>query len=396
VSTSGWDFRNPVRIVGGTGSVAQVGALTRELDGGRCERVVLVSSHGARARGDLDGALAVLPASTAVEHVVVGANPGVDEVDRLLAELGGGAPACVVAIGGGSTMDTAKVLAVGLATPGFSVRAHLEAGGPLPAHRRPLVCVPTTAGTGSEVTPFATVWDGATKCSVSGDTVYPDVAVLDAALTTGLPRDVTISTGLDALTQGLEAMWGRRPTPVTDAIASRAVALALDTLACVVAAPADLTLRAAMLDVSMLAGLAISHTRTALSHSISYPLTGRYGVPHGLACAFSLPDVFRFNCAEHPERFAAVARAVGASDAAGLLARVEDLLTELDVAGLLAPYFAGRDHPRSVAGEMLTPGRADNNLASATPDDVRRIVDAAVDRWELSVTRDGAEIDVAR
>jgi alcohol dehydrogenase len=231
---------------------------------------------------------------------------------------------------------------------------------------------------------------------VSGDTVYPDVAVLDAALTTGLPRDVTISTGLDALTQGLEAMWGRRPTPVTDAIASRAVAVALDTLGRVVAAPADLMLRAAMLDVSMLAGLAISHTRTALSHSISYPLTGRYGVPHGLACAFSLPDVFRFNCAAHPDRFAAVAGAVGAPDAAGLLARVEALLAELDVAGLLAPYFTGRDHPRTVAGEMLTPGRADNNVASATTDDVRRIVDAAVDRWALPVTRDGAEVDVVR
>ena len=393
-ATGAWDFHNPVRIVGGTGSVAQVGALAAELDGGRCERVVLVSSHGARARGDLDGALESLPESIAVEHVVIGANPGVDEVDRLLGDLRAGAPACVVAIGGGSTMDTAKVLAVGLATPDFTVRGHLEAGASLPGARRPLVCVPTTAGTGSEVTPFATVWDGPIKCSVSGEAVYPDVAVLDAALTIGLPRDVTVSTGLDALTQGLEAMWGRRPTPVTDAIASRAVAVGLDTLGRVVAAPGDLALRAAMLDVSMLAGLAISHTRTALSHSISYPLTGRYGVPHGLACAFSLPDVFRFNCAAHPERFAVIAAAVGAPDAAALLARVEDLLAELDVAGHLAPYFDGRAHPGSVAGEMLTPGRADNNLATATTDDVRRIVDAAVDRWGLPVARD--EVDVAR
>jgi alcohol dehydrogenase len=173
---------------------------------------------------------------------------------------------------------------------------------------------------------------------------------------------------------------------VTDALAIRALAVGIDALAAVVEVPSDIALRTAMHETSLLAGLAISHTRTALCHSISYPLTGSYGVPHGLACAFTLCDVFRFNEAAAPDRFAAIARAVGAADAADLLGRLERLLAELDLPSLLAPHLADED-PVGLVDQMLTPGRADNNVRIATVEDVKRIVASASGRWRPHRTR---------
>jgi alcohol dehydrogenase len=380
---TGWSYRNPVELVGGIGSADQVGPATHA-DRHRGP-VVVVAGAGAEGRGDLEPVLAGFGPGVAIERVSSSANPTLDGIDAELERLSGVQPACVVAVGGGSAMDTGKVLALGLGTPGFRAREHFRSAAAIPERRVRLVCVPTTAGTGSEVTPFATVWDGPKKLSMSGEPMFADVAVLDPSLTQGLPRAVTISTGLDALTQALEATWSRRATPVTDAFAIRAVAIGIDALGAVVGQPSDIALRSSMLDTSVLAGLAISHTRTALCHSISYPLTGTFGVPHGLACAFTLCDVFRFNQVAVPERFAAIARAVGTRDAADLLDRLEQLLVQVDLPSLLAPHL-GDDDPVGLVDQMLTPGRADNNVRSATVDDVKKIVASANARWRRADT----------
>lgn len=381
-----WEFSNPVRILAGAGRAGRVAELAQVATPGG-GAVVVVTSAGARARGDLH---AVLDGFASDPHVVTAdPNPDVQELDDELDRLRSLAIACVVAVGGGSVMDTAKVLAVGLGNPEFTVRGFVAGESPLPDRRRVrLVCVPTTAGTGSEVTPYATVWDrpNAKKHSVSGPIVFPDVAVVDPVLTLTVPREITASTGLDALIQAFEATWSRRANPVADAYAVRALRRGLVTLGPLCANLDDLALRAEMLDASLLAGLAISSTRTALCHSISYPITGHYGVPHGLACAVTLPEVFAFNREGAPAWADALAGSLGLDDAGDLARRIDALLEELGVAGLLAPSFAGRPHPAALADQMLTPGRADNNLRSATVEDVARIVRAAVARLDLPVT----------
>src|SRR5690606_14532428 len=128
-----------------------------------------------------------------------------------------------------------------------------------------------------------------------GPGMFPAVALVDPDLTRSLPESETVSTGLDALSQGLEAWWNRNAGPVTDAFALRAARLALDTLEPLVADLGDPVLRTAMAEASLLAGLAISGTRTAVAHSISYPLTLRFGIPHGLACGFTLPVILEYN-----------------------------------------------------------------------------------------------------
>jgi phosphonate metabolism-associated iron-containing alcohol dehydrogenase len=199
----------------------------------------------------------------------------------------------VVAIGGGSPMDTAKAAAVAFANEG-DVRDYAGYH-QIPGPGLPLVAVPTTAGTGSEVTPWATVWDtrSGQKYSLSRPGLFPEHALIDPLLMVEKPRELTVSTGLDALSHALESLWNVNSNPVS---ASHAVAAAreiLDALPRLVADLRNVALRTRMAKAALFAGLAFSNTQTAIAHSISYPFTLHYRVPHGIACSFTLPAVMR-------------------------------------------------------------------------------------------------------
>ena len=138
--------------------------------------------------------------------------------------------------------------------------------------------------------------------------------------------------------------------------------------------PASLEARALMAEAALLSGLAISHTKTALAHSMSYPITAHFGVPHGLACALVLPAVLEFNLEADDGRLASAAHRAGLHDAEGLLDAVVALFRELGVAELVTPYLPGMDALGAIADEMLTPARSDNNLRVAVEEDVRAIL----------------------
>src|SRR5690606_27378339 len=210
------------------------------------------------------------------------------------------APQALIALGGGSTIDSAKALARLLTRPAGTSLADLFVAEPLPGRVQaalPLVAIPTTSGTGAEVTPFGTVWDydAHQKRSVVGDDLYPRLALLDPALTLGLPKDVTISSGLDAISHALESTWNRNASPASLGLVTKSLQLSLPALPRAVEEPENLDARADMMQASALAGIAISQTRTALAHAISYPLTARFGLPHGIACSFTLPALLAFN-----------------------------------------------------------------------------------------------------
>lgn len=204
-------------------------------------------------------------------------------------------PEVIVALGGGSVIDSAKVFAA--AGGDFSrVLRFLRTGDDAEAlGATPLIAVPTTAGTGSEVTSWATVWESATgkKYSLARPTLYPCFAVVDPSLMLGKPRQLTVSTGLDALSHALESLWNVNANAVSK---TYAVAAAREIVAVLPALADDLgnlDLRARMATASLLAGLAFSNTKTAIAHSVSYPITLRHHVPHGIACSFSLPMIIR-------------------------------------------------------------------------------------------------------
>jgi phosphonate metabolism-associated iron-containing alcohol dehydrogenase len=201
----------------------------------------------------------------------------------------------VLAVGGGSAIDTAKALLVGTESGRFDELLTLLATGKpfTPARCKQLIAAPTTAGTGSEVTPWATIWDSASqkKYSLHLDCTWPRVAIIDPQLMLTVPAGVTVSTGLDALSHALEAIWNVNANPVSDTFAISAIE---DILECLPRLQKDLPsqeLRTRMALAALKAGLAFSNTKTALAHSISYEMTLRHGLPHGIACSFTLPLV---------------------------------------------------------------------------------------------------------
>ena len=306
-----WQYHNPVAIHFGAGAVE---TLPKLLAG---RRATLVTFPEAEAFGLLPRLRRLLGSSLAGVIDQTQPNPDVDGLDALYRAFWQQPDSgeVIVAVGGGSAMDTAKALMVGTGNGSFdALLALLATGKPFAPHRvKSLVAVPTTSGTGSEVTGWATVWQRAAgrKYSLHLPETWPEAAVVDPELVLSLPPGPTLAAGLDALSHALESIWNVNANPVSDRHAVSAAREVLATLPKLMQAPGDLELRSRMAFAALTAGLAFSNTRTALAHSISYDMTMHHGLPHGIACSFTLPLV--------------LARAIGADAGRdAVLARVFD------------------------------------------------------------------------
>jgi phosphonate metabolism-associated iron-containing alcohol dehydrogenase len=371
---SGWEYSNPVRVLFGAGRLRELPAL---VDG----RVLLVTTRGATHRGLTGRVTDQLGGAHVHDHVRP--NPTLAELDRAIAQWRGKPIDAIVALGGGSAIDVGKVLSLALVAPDFALPRLLEADHPWNATEPlPVVAVPTTAGTGSEVTPFATLWDGEVrkKLSVTTPRLHPSHALIDPELALTLPWDGTLATGLDAYSQCFEAICNRNATPLTTTFAERGLSLVPGALRLLRTDPTSARARSDMAEAALMSGLAISHTRTGLAHSISYPVTAHFGVPHGLACALALPAVLAFNVETDDGRLARVAGQAGLDGPAGLVPAILELYDQLGVADALRSHLSDVGSLAALAPEMLTPGRADNNIRSADMEDVLGIL-AVTERW---------------
>jgi len=204
----------------------------------------------------------------------------------------------LIAVGGGTTLDLAKVLRCRPVDGQFEpLAATLRGVLPWPAmHKAPLWLLPTTAGTGSEVTRWATVWDTeaepACKRSLDEPWAYAERAFIDPALTLSCPFEVTRDTALDTLAHALEALWNRHANPASSRLAVAAARGVIRYLPALLDCPHDVALRTELSLAALQAGMAFSQTRTALAHALSYDLTLQQGVSHGLACALWLPTAW--------------------------------------------------------------------------------------------------------
>jgi alcohol dehydrogenase class IV len=259
-------------------------------------RVLLVADAGACRAAPIDERLSALLGELKVDRFHdFGANPRLENLERLLASVArGGEPFdAVVALGGGTAIDLAKLAALALANPDTAPRTLLGEGF-VPRDALPIVAVPTTAGTGSEATRFAVVYVEGVKRSIDHASLLPRRAIVDPTLTHSLPPRQTAATGLDAFCQAVEAVWAVAATDESDRLAEEGAALAWEWLPTAVHAPTP-EARAAMCRAAHLAGRAINITRTTAPHALSYHLTSKHGVPHGFAVAFSLPAIVLFN-----------------------------------------------------------------------------------------------------
>lgn len=368
-------FRCPTRVIEGHGFDE---ALADLLDG---QTWALVTSPGWVRRGAVERLTERCGPPRAVISDVH-ANPSVSNVERLARRLP--RTETVVALGGGSVIDATKGAAALQALSGDmdAFLAHLRGGKALPADLEPtpILAVPTTAGTGSEITPWGTIWgDDKIKHSVSHPGLHPSHAVLDPALCMSMPRELTLSTGLDALSHAMEAVWNRRHTAITDVLGGRAIGILHENLAATLVRPADVALRRRVQTGALVAGLAMGTTQTALAHSMSYPFTARFGLPHGFACSFTLAEVARYNMETEPRRLTPIAEGLGCALRA-VPETIEAWFDELGLGPAIGRYLSP-EVIDTFGTELITRSRAANNIRDVDGAAALRLARSALEKW---------------
>jgi alcohol dehydrogenase class IV len=300
-------FATTKSIVSGAGSTNRIVDHIRPLLG---DRILLVTDKGLRRLGLLSGIQGQL-ASAGITVAVfdeVEADPPESCIFAGLETARRHRATGVLAVGGGSPLDVAKVVAL-LARSGESL-SEVYGIGSAKGPRLPLVAVPTTAGTGSEVTPIAIITTGKTeKKGIVSPLLIPDLAILDANLTLGLPKSVTAATGIDAMVHAIEAYSSHSANnnPFSRALAREALRLLGANIQTVCENGADVKARENMLLGSLLAGQAFANSPVAAVHALAYPLGGHFHVPHGLSNALVLPHVMRFNLPDAGQAYAEIA-----------------------------------------------------------------------------------------
>ena len=273
-----FNYHNPVKIHFGVKWLEAVENLAQRL---KDTKFLLITSQGFSKRGLSAQIQNVLAKQLAGIVDEITPNPQIKHLQSIKAKL------CdfdaIIALGGGSVIDSAKFLSVDsvFENDNFTIKSQ----------PKKLFAFATTSGTSSELTHWATVWDNDAfvKHSLSDEILYPKEAFYDANLTLSLPRQTTIYTALDALSHSFESIWNNNANPISTHYALMAIEIILRDLVELSQNLHSLQLRSNLMLASICAGLAFSNTQTALAHALSYPLTMRFGTPHGLACSFSLP-----------------------------------------------------------------------------------------------------------
>lgn len=379
MSMEKWAHYNPVRFRFGRGCRSSLKEILEE------QRVLIVCSPRGRKQLESDSLLgqAICSVKSLIWMDSVETNPDLNRLQDLINDLQDLHLDCIVAFGGGSAIDSAKAFSLALSPPArhHSLRKLLDEVASLPMGiALPLYVIPTTAGTGSEVTPYATVWDHSErrKLSLAGQAVYPHTAIVDSELSDNVPYEVTLNTGLDAINQAAESIWNRNMTPMSEMLAHKALKKGMVALPRLLKDLKNPNLRDTMAEVSLIAGLAISQTRTSLCHAISYPLTAHFGIPHGLACAFTMPAVLIHNQRADDGRFSRLESILNSNmenDGFKRLAkRFEELNSMLLVASKIRSVIGNLDVLLSLKNEMFTPGRVDNGLTNITNDSLDKIL----------------------
>jgi len=368
----------PARVDFGPGKIQGLVDMVSE------KSVLLLSDQGVKQCG-ITGRiydLCVDQARSVYEFADVPPEPTEDEVNLVVSSLSDVEIEVIIAVGGGSVMDTAKLVAV---MAGGGTTFDQMFAGQLPSQRRTeLIMIPTTAGTGSEGTPNAIVFRPTLnlKVGIVCDIFMPDKVILDPELLTGLPASITAATGMDALCHALECYISNKANLFSDMMAIEATRLIFKSLRRCVEEGSDLDARADLLFAAFLGGACIAASGTNGVHALSYPLGGRYRIPHGVSNAILLAPVFAFNKDCCVEKLAAVAHLTGA-DVAGLdndqkadtlVQALYDLSSDLGIPAKMTDLGVPAADLESIVDSALQVKRLlDNNPKVMNRDDIRSI-----------------------
>jgi alcohol dehydrogenase class IV len=379
-------FRTTPRIVMGPGAIGQIGQEAFNLSG---KKALIVTDKGLIGAGLIQPVEKSLKNSR-IKYAVFDAvepDPRYEIVAECLEQIHREEVNLIIGIGGGSPIDIAKTSAI-MATNKGTIAEYFGID-LVPKPGLPTIIVPTTAGTGSEVTPIAILSDESEKLKkgVVSPYLFPAVALLDPELTLGLPPQITAATGMDALIHALEAYTSVNATQITDLLAFRAIEMLYENIRTAYANGNDLEARSKMLEGSLLAGMAFANAGVTAVHAFAYPIGAEFHIPHGIANTLMLPHVIRFNLLGNLPKFAQIPKAFSLSiegldelrAAEMSVEAIERLAEDLRVPRHLAEFGVTEgDIPRLAEGVMKVTRLLANNPRIMTLEDAKEIYKRAL------------------
>lgn len=378
-----YTLKMPRAVYSGTGALDHI----KEIVGKNIAKAAVFSDKGIIGAGLLERPLSLLD-EAGTEYVVfdeLPAEPTCDQAQTVIDAFKAERTDFIIAVGGGSVMDIAKLASV-LASDTCTVRDLLDNPG-LAGKCMPLLMIPTTAGTGSEATPnsIVAVPEKELKVGIVNDAMIADYVILDGEMIKNLPAKIAASTGVDALAHAIECYTSRKANPFSDTFALEALDRILNNIERACDDPEDLDAKNSMLIAAFYAGVAITASGTTAVHALSYPLGGRYHIPHGVSNAMLLVPVMRFNEPACRERFAAAYDRVAGNrgkeaaltqkeKSSWIISRMDSIVKHLGIPSSLSEYGIGSsDLEALVEAGMDVKRLLVNNMREVTPEDARKL-----------------------
>lgn len=367
-----FDFAHPVSVLFGPGRLNELGGAVASH--GRRALLVVGEEHAVSA-GLVDEVVATLRESGVDSTLFGGVHPN-PQLEIVTAGTAVGRAAdvdVVVGVGGGSVMDTAKAISLALTHEGDVWEYRIEGSFSVPGIHKvlPVVTVPTTAGSASEVSPAALITHNGKKEVLVSPNMFPVVALIDPELTRTLPSRVTAVSGFDCLVQAIEPLVASNSNLLSDAYARQALMLVASSLREAVADGNDIQARSRMSLASILGGFAISQSGVGAIHALGAPLTAHYGLAHGASLVPLALPVLRFNEAAAKAEYAWAAGVLSGDSGEALTLVIEALLAEIHLEDLLS-YSPPRSDLEQLVVDAQNPDMGTNPVPM-TPDDIRRI-----------------------
>ncbi len=369
-------FRSPTQVRFGRGTLSQLGETIQRY---ASRRVFIITDTGVMRTGLLDRTTTYIR-NAGIEwsqYANVEPNPSIETVEQASIGFSQSGAEAIIALGGGSVMDTAKAVAI-LATNGGKITDY-EGYERVFKPPTPIIAVPTTAGTASEVTIFCVITDKSRHFKFTVASIHATMAeaLLDPEVTVTMPPALTAAVGMDTLTHAIESYVNKSAYPLTEALSLRSITLVHTSLERAVQNGNDLDAREQMLMACWLAGVAFSQVRLGNVHAMSHPVGGWYNVPHGVANAIILPYVMEFNLPAATQKFADIAAAMGhaptsdfTTDAAAAITLVRQLSSRIGIPSSLRAVGVPEEGLPTLAADAMKSGNVPLNPRSTSPEEM--------------------------
>jgi alcohol dehydrogenase class IV len=368
-----WNYHLPTKIIFGINSLKKIKEIVDEYSS---KKILLVTGRSSMKKlGVTDRIKELLNDYEIVVFDEIEPNPSVETVEKGLKFCGEHDFQMVIGLGGGSAMDAAKAIAI-LKNNKGDVIDYLDKKKTIKKRGLPFIAICTTSGTASEITRYSVITDTKKRIKkvLYHDFMHPDVAIIDPDLTKTMPKNVTASTGMDALAHSVESYWSIKAQPITEMFALKSIELVYKNLVKACDNLDDMESRINMSKASLFAGLAFDYTGTNVLHSLSYPFTSSFDIPHGHACALTMTEFMKFNQDVVEEKISNISRITGVESIEQGIQNVQKMLEDTGLPMRLSKLGIKEKDVDTIIEDGFNPVKMGLNPKKVTKDDLRKIL----------------------